>query len=148
MSTTLSSSPKPRAAAGMTLVEAVVALFLLSACLIPAANALRSGLAAPGATALANRDLDCVSARMETVLAEPYDRLLAAARGIGTPSPAYSTPAGAACPAVSVIIARYGNDATYTLGTAGADDNLLYVRARLADAGAGNGFPLTTLVAR
>lgn len=147
MSITFSSSPQARVAAGMTLVEAVVALLLLSVCLLPAANALRSGLAAPGATALAGRDLDCVSARMETVLAEPYDRLLAAAKGMTTAS-AYSTLAGAACPAVSVFIARYGNDDTRTLGTAGAGDNLLYVGVRLADAGAGNTFPLTTLVAR
>lgn len=147
MSVSFPSSPLQRAAAGMTLVEAVVALLLLSVCLVPAANALRGALAAPGNTALASRDLDCVSARMETVLAEPYNRLLAAAGTIRAQS-AYSTNADAACPALAVIIARYGNDTTKTLGTAGAGNNLLYVSVRLADATAGNAYPLTTLVAR
>ncbi|GGX80287.1 prepilin-type N-terminal cleavage/methylation domain-containing protein [Pseudoduganella dura] len=147
MSKPFPSSPKQRAAAGMTLVEAVVALLLLSVCLIPAANALRGAIAAPGNTALAGRDLDCVSARMETVLAEPYERLLAAA-GTTTALSAYSARETAACPAVGVSIARYGNDTTKAIGTAGAGDNLLYVQARLADTKAGNTFPLTTLVAR
>lgn len=147
MSASISSSPLQRAAAGMTLVEAVIALLLLSVCLIPAANALRGAIAAPGNTAQAGRNLDCVSARMETVLAEPYDRLLAAAGALGTPS-AYSAAASAACPALSVFIARYGNDSAQTLGTLGAGDNLLYVSTRLADKNAGNAFPMTTLVAR
>ncbi|QBE65460.1 prepilin-type N-terminal cleavage/methylation domain-containing protein [Pseudoduganella lutea] len=147
MSVSFPSSPMQRAAAGMTLVEAVVALLLLSVCLVPAANALRDALAAPGNTAQAGRDLDCVSARMETVLAEPYHRLLAAARTLTTAS-SYSTDATTACPAVSVFIARYGNDSTITLGTRNAGDNLLYVGVRLADTNAGNQFPLTTLVAR
>jgi hypothetical protein len=137
----------PRAATGMTLVEAVVALLLLSVCLVPAANALRTALAAPGNTALAGRDLDCVSARMETVLAEPYERLLAAAGSL-TARSSYSAAATAACPAISVFVARYGNDATVKLGTGGAGDNLLYIDVRLADTNAGNAFPLTTLVAR
>ena len=147
MSVSFPSSPTQRAAAGMTLVEAVVALLLLSVCLVPAANALRDALAAPGNTAQAGRDLDCVSARMEAVLAEPYDRLLTAARTLTTAS-SYSTPADTACPAVSVFIARYGNDSAITLGTRSAGDNLLYVGVRLADTNAGNQFPLTTLVAR
>jgi len=142
-----SSSPMQRAAAGMTLVEAVIALLLLSICLIPAANALRGALAAPGNMAQAGRDLDCVSARMETVLGEAYERLLAAAGAIATPS-AYSATATTACPAISVFVARYGIDGTKKLGTDGAGDNLLYVEVRLADAKAANAFPLTTLVAR
>jgi hypothetical protein len=136
-----------RAAAGMTLVEAVIALLLLSVCLVPAANALRGAIAAPGNTALAGRDLDCISARMETVLAAPYERLLAAAGSI-TAASSYSAAAGAACPAISVFIARYGNDSTNAMGTSGAGDNLLYVGVRLADTKAGAAFPLTTLVAR
>ncbi|HEX8604076.1 MAG TPA: hypothetical protein VF774_15625 [Pseudoduganella sp.] len=136
-----------RAPAGMTLVEAVIALLLLSVCLVPAANALRGAIAAPGNTALAGRDLDCVSARMESVLAEPYERLLAKA-GTITVASSYSAAASAACPAISVFIARYGVDSSYTLGTSGAGDNLLYVGVRLADTKAGNGFPLTMLVAR
>ncbi|WBS01067.1 prepilin-type N-terminal cleavage/methylation domain-containing protein [Pseudoduganella sp. SL102] len=147
MSNSFHPCPARRAAAGMTLVEAVVALLLLSVCLVPAANALRGAIAAPGNTALAGRDLDCVTARMETVLGESYARLLAAA-GSMTARSAYSTAANAACPAINVFIARYGNDDTVRLGTSGAGDNLLYVGVRLADTGAGNAFPLATLVTR
>lgn len=131
----------------MTLVEAIVALLLLSVCLVPAANALRGALAAPGNTALAGRDLDCVSARMETVLGESYERLLAAAKTMTTAT-TYSTLATTTCPALSVFIARYGNDASVTLGTSGAGDNLLYVGVRVAGTQGRDGFPLTTLVAQ
>ncbi|TWI69754.1 hypothetical protein IP91_00827 [Pseudoduganella lurida] len=130
----------------MTLLEAVFALLLLSVFLVPAADALRGAIAAPGDTATAARDLDCVSGLMETVVAEPYDRLFAAAGNIAIPS-SYSTIATAACPPLSVFIARYGRNANGTLGTANASDYLLYVGVRVADANAA-GFPLATLVAR
>lgn len=133
--------------AGMTLLEAVLAVLLLSICLVPAANALRSAIAAPFDSESAARDLDCVSSRMETVLAEPYLRLLAAAGDASAPS-AYSTPADSDCPAIAVAITRYGNDTTGRMGPAGNGEHLLYVGARLADPGAANRFLLATLVTR
>lgn len=133
--------------AGMTLLEAVLAVLLLSICLVPAANALRGAIAAPLDSESAARNLDCVSSRMETVLAEPYLRLLAAA-GDRTASSTYSTPASDTCPAVTVFITRYGNDATRQLGPSGNGEHLLYVGAELADAGAPHRFPLATLVTR
>jgi len=136
-----------RHSAGMTLFEAVLALLLLAVCLVPAANALRGAIAAPLDNEAAARALDCVSSRMETVLAEPYARLLASAGDLSKPS-AYSTPEADGCPAVSVFITRYGNDKTAQLGATGNGEHLLYVGAELAAAGAANRFPLVTLVTR
>lgn len=142
----MSIRPWRKQCAGLTLFEAVLAL-LLAVCLVPATDALRDAVAhAPDADAAA-RDLDCVSSRMELVLAEPYQRLLASAGNAGTPS-RYSSDAADGCPAVAVYIARYGNQKTVTIGPGGDSEHLLYVGAELADPNAGNRLPLATLVAR
>jgi type II secretory pathway component PulJ len=131
----------------MTLLEVVLATLLLSICLLPAANSLRGAMTGPAGTANNASELDCVSALMETVVAEPYDRLVAAAGNI-TAASAYSTDPKDNCPALKVFIARYGKDSNGQLGTAGAGDNILYVSVRLATPGSNGAFPLTTLVAR
>jgi hypothetical protein len=139
----------------MTLLEAVFALLLLSVCLIPAANALRGAINVPADSALAARELDCVSTLMDTVLAEHYSDLLSAAGAPDAPS-VYSTPGGVRapampdhCPALTVTITRYGVDSTRRIGlggTGGTGEHLLRVTTALA-APAGR-WPLTTLVAR
>jgi len=134
---------KPRRSAGFTLLEALFALLLLAVCLLPAANALRSAMAAPDAAATAARNLDCVSSRMETVLAEPYTRMLSQA-GM---KPGYSTPAAAGCPALTVRVERYGRTSNRSFGFGAPDDYLLFVSVALANAD-GNPFTLTTLVSR
>jgi len=147
MPATISIAPLRQRCAGVTLFEAMLALLLLAVCLVPASEALRDAVAhAPQADAAA-RELDCVSSRMETVLAQPYQRLLTSAGNATTPS-AYSTSPDMDCPAIAVYIARYGNLKTGRIGPGGDSDNLLYVGAELADAGAGNRFPLATLVSR
>jgi type II secretory pathway pseudopilin PulG len=135
-----------RSAAGFTLVEALLALSLLAVCLIPAANALRGSLQAPGVSADAARKLDCVATLMDTVLAEPYARLLSLATNNG--AAAYPIPDDPACPARKVTIARYGNNSTGKIGPGGTGDHLLYVSVALANAADGNPFTLTTLVTR
>lgn len=135
----------------MTLLEAVFALLLLSVCLIPAANALRGAINVPADSALAARELDCVSALMESVLAEPYGDLFAAAGQPDAPS-SYSTPDGASaprtaqgCPPMTVTITSYGTDRTRKLGAPGTSSHLLRVVAFLTADGR---FPLATLVAQ
>ena len=147
MSVSLSKRAWRHRCAGMTLLEAVLAVLLLSICLVPAANALRGAIAAPLDNERAARDLDCVSSRMETVLAEPYLRLLAAA-GDANALAAYSAPADGGCPAIAVVITRYGTDATGRMGPDGNGEHLLYVGAQLADPGAANRLLLATLVTR
>lgn len=137
----------PRRCAGLTLFEALLALLLLGVCLVPASEALRDAVAGAPAAGAAARELDCVSSRMETVLAEPYQRLLASAGDPATPS-SYSSAGADGCPAVAVYIARYGDDASGRIGAGGAGSHLLYVGAELADARTGNRYPLATLVTR
>ncbi len=151
MSTSIHAARRRAAATGMTLLEAVFALLLLSVCLIPAANALRSGISVPANSALAARELDCVSALMESVLAEPYGNLFAAVGEPDAPS-RYSTPDGASaprtapgCPPMTVTITSYGIDRTRKLGAAGTSAYLLRVVTSLTADGR---FPLTTLVAQ
>lgn len=136
----------PARAAGFTLLEALFALLLLAVCLVPAANALRGAVQAPIVTADAARKLDCVGTLMETVMAEPYARLLSLATTGG--ASAYPVPNDTACPARTVTIARYGNNSTGKIGPGGSGDYLLYVSVALANAADGNPYTLTTLVAR
>ena len=135
----------PARAAGFTLVEALLALSLLAICLVPAANALRGAVQAPGASAVAAHNLDCVSTLMETVLAEPYARLLSLATSSGTANYPSDDPN---CPARTVTIWRYGNNSTGRIGPGGTGDYLLYVSVALKNPADGNPYTLTTLVAR
>lgn len=137
--------PAPGKAAGFTLLEILIATLLLAACLVPAANALRDAMGARATSAGEARNLDCVGTLMETVLATPYDRLLALATS-GAAS-AYPVPDDTACPPRRVTITRYGNDSNRKLGP-GTSAYLLYVRVELANAADGHPYPLTTLVAR
>jgi prepilin-type N-terminal cleavage/methylation domain-containing protein len=130
--------------AGFTLLEVVCALLLLAVCLLPAANALQSTVAAPAVAAGAARNLDCVSSLMETVLAQPYTRLLSFATTSGS-SP-YPMPDDG-CPARTVRIERYGTISTRSFGFGATDDYLLFVSVALTTPG-GNPYTLTTLVSR
>lgn len=135
-----------RRAAGFTLLEALLSLFLLAVCLVPAATALRDAMTAPAVGTSAAHNLDCVSALMETVLAEPYARLLSLANATGPA--AYAFTDDGSCPQRTVTINRYGNDSTRAIGPGGTGDNLLMVSVALANATDGNPFTLTTLVTR
>jgi type II secretory pathway pseudopilin PulG len=134
-----------KANAGFTLVEALLALMLLGACLIPASYALRDALHGASDNATAARNLDCVSNLMETVLATPYDVLYGMASTSGPAN--YPIPNEAGCPARQVTIQPYGNAATGTIGP-GTGPYLLYLSVSLANAADGPPYTLTTLVSR
>jgi Tfp pilus assembly protein PilV len=68
-------------AAGFAYIEVLVAVLLLALCTLPAANAVRNGLNAADAAPKRAAALRCMRDRMEAVLAEPYDKLLAAQNG-------------------------------------------------------------------
>jgi hypothetical protein len=139
--------PRGGTAHGFSLVEVVVATLLLAACLVPAATALRTGLALPDVAADAGSRLGCVKAAMEEVMAEPYVKLYAAARS-RTVATTYSRPQTPACPAIAVYVTSY-NPTTATFYASGTDTDLLYIRVRLADAalGTASAYTLTSLVA-
>lgn len=64
-----------RKTAGFSYVEVMVALVVLAVCAVPAAEAIRGGTTAAAVAADKANELRCMKNRMETVLAEPYDRL-------------------------------------------------------------------------
>lgn len=136
-----------RIAHGFSLVEIVAAMVLLAACLVPAANALRAGLAVPEVAADAGSRLGCVKAVMEEVMAESYVKLYAAARA-RTVATSYSRAQTSTCPAIAVYLTSY-NATTAAFYAGGTDTDLLYVRVRLADAalGTAGAYTLTSLVA-
>lgn len=136
----------PESAAGFTLLEVVVAMALLAVCLLPAATALRDAVRGPAEMSAAARNLECVSSLMETVLAEPYGRLLSLATNSGPAN--YPVPADPGCPPRTVTISRYATDITRRIGPGGSSDYLLYVSVQLTNAADGNPFTLTTLVAQ
>jgi hypothetical protein len=132
--------------AGLAYVEVVVAVLLVAVCIVPAANAIKNATGAPAVAALSAQSLACVKSQMESVLAEPYPKLLAAASAsISVPAAAYSQGADAACPARNVYIARYNGDTPATFSQ--TDTHLLFVRVNIANATLAP-MPLTTLVSR
>ena len=132
-----------RRAAGFTLLEALLAMALLAACVIPATYALRDAVRAPGDNAVAAHNLDCVGNLMETVLAMPYSTLYTMASGSG-----YTPDADPSCPPLKVTLQLYGNDATKKVGPGGTSRYLVYVSVSLSSPQDGNPYPLTTLVSR
>lgn len=66
-------------ARGFMYLEVIIAALILALCAAPAANAVRNGLNAAQAGQAKGRELRCIRNHMETVLAEPYQNLSAAA---------------------------------------------------------------------
>jgi prepilin-type N-terminal cleavage/methylation domain-containing protein len=71
---------------GFSFVEIMVALVLLAICIMPMGEAIRNGLRASTFGVDKARELRCMRHTMETVLAEPFQKLSLAARNRGTPS--------------------------------------------------------------
>ena len=96
---------------GLTYVEVLVATVLLAIVLVPAIEALHTGLLGSRVQATVLSERYSVLARMESVLAEPFASLTAAAANAGdakTPT-SYSDPAGPA-DRLLVFIALYDAD--------------------------------------
>jgi Tfp pilus assembly protein PilV len=121
-------------AAGFAYIEVLVAVLLLALCALPAANAIQNGLAAANAAPSRAKALRCMRDKMEAVLAEPYDNLLAAQSG-NQPVDTYSQAAGGGCVERRVFIDLYPQ--------AGGDMPLLRVDVVSPD----TSYSFTTLVA-
>ena len=91
---------------GFSYLEIMVALLILGICAVPAADAMRAGTNAALVAAAKARELRCMKSHMEYVLAEPYDKLAAAATEDGTPS-SYTRLGDTACIDRYVFIVRY-----------------------------------------
>lgn len=90
-----------RRARGFAYVEVLIAALVLALCCVPAANAIKNGIDAGQATQSKTAELYCVRNLMETVLAESYTNLNAAA---GTTN--YDLVKDDKCAARTVIIER------------------------------------------
>jgi adenylate cyclase len=130
----------------------LAAVLLLALCALPAAQSVKSALAAPGVAQTKMRELRCMRNQMETVLAEPYQNLWNAARGTQQAT-SYSKPADASCVARNVYIAKYqaeyGKTPVFlpypdTAPEQQLEAVLLYVTVSSPD----TGYTFTTLVAR
>jgi Tfp pilus assembly protein PilV len=126
-------------ATGFAYIEVLVAVLLLALCALPAANAIQNGLASANAAPTRAKALRCMRDKMEAVLAEPYDNLLAAQNG-NQPVNAYSEAAGGGCVARRVYIDVYKQDG---FGVTASETALLRVDVVSPD----TSYSFTTLVA-
>lgn len=113
---------------GLTIVEVLVAMVLLAALLVPAVNALYTGMLGSTVHTDLGRNHYRLVSRMESVLAEPFPSLEAAAAGSTVPS-SYSDAAGPA-DRLLVYIAGYDADNADADGDpfTGPDSDILWVR--------------------
>ena len=125
-----------RRQSGLTLVEVIVALVLLSILMIPAMQAMQTGIV--GADVHQNVAIHeaRLSMRLEEMLAELFPDLVAAAVAAGGPSnaTAYSDAAGPP-DRLLVYLALYDGDDADGDGNAftGGDPDLLWVRVAVED---------------
>ncbi len=97
---------------GFSYVEVLVATFVLAVAIVPAMEALQSGIRAAAVHETLTQQHSAITTTMENMLSEPYGSLLSAAQTAGnanTPS-SYSDPGGQA-DRVLVFIALYDADA-------------------------------------
>jgi Tfp pilus assembly protein PilV len=106
-------------APGFAYIEVLIAVLLLALCALPAANAVRNGLNAADAAPARAKALRCMRDKMESVLAEPYENLLAAQNG-NQPTTKYSEGADNDCAERSVYIDVYLRSDTSDTGNSTA----------------------------
>lgn len=120
--------------AGLTLVEVLVAMMLLAIVLVPAIQALQTGIVGTDVHAdIADNQLRLTS-RIEELLAEPYSNLADAAAAAGSPSmpTSYSDAAGPPGRLIVYLSEADGDnaDADNDLFT-GTDAGLMWLRVEV-----------------
>lgn len=132
---------------GLTLVEVLVSMVLLSILLIPAIQAIQTGVAGADVHADVTTSNYRIASRLEELLAEPFPELSDAAIAAGSPTTPSNYSEAAGPPArVLVYLSLYDGD------NADADDNvftgtdpdLLWVRVEIEN----SVFSLETVTAR
>ena len=125
-----------RTQAGLTLVEVLVAVVLLAILLVPAINALQTGVVGADVHADVATSHYRISSRLEELLGEPFSDLSDAAVAAGSPSSpsSYSEPAGLPGRLV-VYLSLYDGDNADADGDAftGTDPDLVWIRVDIED---------------
>jgi hypothetical protein len=123
-----------RLSAGFSYVEVLIATVLIAMSLVPALEALQTGLQGSSHFVHVVEDHNHMQARLEEVLAEPIDALEAAALAAGSPTAlsSYSDPPATAR-RLLVYVSRYdGDDADSDSDPfTGTDAGLLWVRVEI-----------------
>jgi len=133
---------RARGQGGFSYVEVLVAVALLALCLVPALDALQTGVLGAATHNTQAVDHYAVAGRLEEVLAEPFSSLDAAAVAAGGPT----VPTSYSAAPLLVYLARYDADDADGDGNpfTGGDDGLLWVRVAVE----GGGASLETLTSR
>ncbi len=122
--------------AGLTLIEVLITMVLLTVLLVPAMRALQTSVTGAEVHADLANDHFRVTSRMEELLAEPYSDLEAAAIATGSPSVAtsYSELAGPPGRLVVYLSLYDGDNADADNDPfTGTDDGLLWIRVAVED---------------
>lgn len=140
---TLGRRARPR---GFSYIEVLISVLLLAVLLVPALQALQSGISDGPTPSMAARRL-LLRAKMEEVLSTPFSELYAATYVAGANTAGddatFSETAGPAADRRSVVLYRYDGS---TKALSANDTGLLYVKVYYpAD---GNARALTTLAGR
>lgn len=120
-----------RTEAGLTLVEVLVSLALVAVVLVPAIQALQTGVTGAAVHGYVSTSHYRLTSRLEELLAEPFGNLSDAAIAAGTPTvaSAYSEPAGPTG-RLLVYLSFYDGDNADADGDpfTGTDPDLLWIR--------------------
>ncbi len=120
---------RPRRAAGFSYVEVLIAMLLITLALVPAMEALHSGVQGPEIVERRARAHYAVVGKLEAVLAQPYSALetAAAAAGNATTPTSYSD-AGGTPERRLVYLAYFDGD-----GDSVPDPDLMWVQVVMED---------------
>ena len=122
--------------AGLTLVEVLVAVVLLAILLVPAINALQTGIVGADVHADVATSHYRLSSRLEELLAEPFSNLSDAAVAAGSPTSPSSYSEIAGLPGrLLVYLSHYDGDDADGDGDAftGTDPDLVWIRVDIED---------------
>ncbi len=122
--------------AGFSYVELLIATLLITIILIPALEAMQSGILGSGLHTELARDQSAISEKMEQTLARPFDQLLIQADLVGDPTvlipEPFSDSAGTQ-PRRLVFLSRYDGDNADSDNNpfTGIDTGLIWVRVAI-----------------
>jgi len=130
----MSRSLRSRREAGFQHVEILIVVVLVSLALVPALEALTTGIQAAGIHGTLVEDHYHVRGKLEDVLAQPFAELDAEAVALGDPTAPSSYSDAVATPRRRLVrLARYDGDNADTDGLpfTGGDEGLLWVQVEL-----------------